>query len=200
MRRLAVSLALAGLIMTACQRQPTPAPGEPTWTPKPTRTLRPTVTPVPPTATVTPYPTLTAFPTSHVPTPGAYTFYDLPTEQVCQRSVRERTIEETYVYAFVPLDALRSRLEANPEWLTERDFQRDLASLRREIERLEVPDCAVYGHGLLMLEVEALEAAFDLYRERPADALLALTNARSVSTAYFMWSVGNNPWRPVPLH
>jgi hypothetical protein len=155
---------------------------------------------VPATATVTPEPTLTAFPTSHVPTPGVYTFYDIPTEQVCQRSVRERTIEDTYVYAALTLGGILARLEGNHDWLGEGGFEQDLAASRQEVERLEVPACAVYGQSLLMLEVEALETAFDLYPERPAEAVLALTNARNLSTAYFMWSVGNSPWRAVPLH
>jgi hypothetical protein len=153
-----------------------------------------------PGETQTPGVRITAFPTPPPAVPGAFTVYLLPTEQVCPKSIRVRTVEETYTYAHVRLDGLLARLEGNFEWLDDRDFRSDLRSIRREIEGLEVQPCTVYGHGMLLLEVEALETAFDSYAGNPGEAALALANARTASTTYLMWVIGVQPWRAVPLH
>lgn len=199
MRRL--TLLLLCLLLVGCARGapsgPTPAPGEATGTPTAVGTFqarqRPTATPTPPLATPT------ARPTPEPATPGQWTRYALPTEQVCGPLAQRELIEPKYAMTHVRLDFILFRLEANPDWLADQDFLDDVKAVGRRIERLEIRPCSVKAQALMMQQVADMIAAFALWPHDQGSALVALGNARSVSTQFFMWNIGEQPWRPVPI-
>lgn len=199
MRPTLVMLTMVGLIIAACQ--PTPAPGEPTWTPAPTRTPRPTATLVLPTDTPTPTITVTPYPTPHLPTPGVYTRLAVPTEDVCFRSIREDLVESEYAPAHIRLDSLLFQVSNRLDFLVDEFYVREFQKASREAGDLLIVPCTRTGHGLLMRQVEAMQLMFSAAQNGDMTGVQqGIDNAEAASATYYLWAIGMRPYLPVPLH